>query len=1227
MHRLSTLLAALALLVATSPAAGQVVETDPDPPRTDESVTITFNADEGTGGLANHNGEVYAHTGISTDQNPPQDWKCVKNNWPTSSDFTGNRDDTQLSKVGTNRYELQINDIRAYYQNTSTSCSLEGDEKIQTMNFVFRSADGSKEGKAEGGADIFVDVVDVSGGDPVVQAQINDPSVGPLEPFVTSTNTTVPLSLSAETASIDQFVTLNLYVNGNQVASGGFGTPSLEYDLVLDSPGHYNIEAVATANANGNTIRDTVRAVFTRTPDVVEEARPSGVEDGINYNSDGSVTLSLYAPNKDFVYAIGDFTDWQVSNDHFMKRDGDHWWLTVDGLTSGQQYDFQYFVDGEIRVADPFSKKVRTPADEFLNEEYTVYPGLESYPDRRTNGIVSVLETGQEDFNFSEFEPPPQNEMVVYELLLRDFLEQHSFAALTDTLDYLDRLGINAIELMPVSNFGSNNSWGYNPNFHLALDKSYGPPEDLKQFVEAAHNRGIAVILDVVYNHITNQSPLYQLYGSAEASPFLEANAGGICGGFFEKLNQNSPFIQNYIDRANEYWIEEFNIDGFRYDLAKCLGGEGGVKRMADHVWDNVDKDTYMILEYFAGTAEEERLANYRDDEAGIEGMIPWNKMSEEYGEAGMGYINNGGISSNIEGSYFGFAGLNDPSFMTYMESHDEQWLMHKFASFGNATAEGDYNVKELDTALNRQKLVGAFFFTVPGPRMTWQFAELGYGFQPDECLQDDGGATNCPEGAPSRTEPKPVRWEYRSPEQSPNRVRLYKTWQALLRLRNQYEVFRAPRSISNSEEAINMKASDTDYVRWIKLEDEDLDAVVVGNFDVIPRSTTVSFPQTGTWHNFFANTERQVNTAQQSFDLQPGEFRIYTSEAVAPPPPGLLSFPTVRSSAMVSSSGAVDFGETGVDVSFASGTSGSGTVTVDRFARGPFRPQGIDESTVSDFRFAIDTEDNLEVGSGTEVRLDVSTLSGVGNPSAVTVYRRPTEGTGSFTEVSTSYDAGANELVAQTASFSEFVLASNDADNPLPVEMADFEATTADGAVRLNWRTASETGNATFRVQRRTADARASEEPGRTSTWTTVGSVEGSGTTSQAQSYRFTDEDLPYEADALTYRLAQVDLDGSVHHSKALTVERAVDAVALRRTFPNPARQQVTVQYALPDAQAATLRLYNVLGRRVKTIDRPNQQGRQTVRLNVSDLTSGTYFLRLTAGETTRTRRLTVVR
>jgi len=189
--------------------------------------------------------------------------------------------------------------------------------------------------------------------------------------------------------------------------------------------------------------------------------------------------------------------------------------------------------------------------------------------------------------------------------------------------------------------------------------------------------------------------------------------------------------------------------------------------------------------------------------------------------------------------------------------------------------------------------------------------------------------------------------------------------------------------------------------------------------------------------------------------------------------------------------------------------------------------------------------------------------------------------------------------------------------DTALPVEIAGFEATADGRTVRLAWQTASEIRNVRFEVERNAGDG----------TWTRVGTAQGSGTTTEARSYRFTDQDLPYEADRLVYRLRQVDVDGTAHFSKTVTVERRVDAVELLGTYPNPARGEATVRYALPGRQEVSIQLYDMLGRRVRTVVQSEQSGRQERRLDLSGLSSGVYFLRLTTDEQTRTRKLTIVR
>jgi len=316
------------------------------------------------------------------------------------------------------------------------------------------------------------------------------------------------------------------------------------------------------------------------------------------------------------------------------------------------------------------------------------------------------------------------------------------------------------------------------------------------------------------------------------------------------------------------------------------------------------------------------------------------------------------------------------------------------------------------------------------------------------------------------------------------------------------------------------------------------------------------------------------------------------------------------------------DFGPTGVGIRFPAVT-GAGQVRVTKLEGPPEDTTGLSRVNVSAYRYVIESEEGLSVGDSTEVRLDVSTLRGVGDPDTVTVYRRPLTGVGQLMALPTAYDSTAGDLVAQTGSFGEFVLGSSDVDNPLPIEMAGFEAQLDEGRVQLTWQTASEVNNTGFQVQRRHQGI---------DRWRSLGFVESKasgGTTTTPVSYQFTDRVLPYEADSLFYRLRQVDADGTSKLSDRVEVALSTpDEVQLHAPFPNPAQGQATVRLALPERQTVTLRLYDVLGRRVATVqDGPMAAGRSQLSLDLSSLSSGVYLLRFESDAVTQIRKLTIVR
>ncbi len=860
--------------ILVQPIIAQVVYSDPNYATEWDSITVYFDATEGDQGLMGFTGDIWAHAGvITTASNGPTDWKYVKTNWGE------NTSDTQLTPLGNNLWKLDIGFPHDYY-------GVPNNEQILQLAFVFRNHDGSQTGRDIGGADIFLNLYDsgvtVIVVSPFVDYSFGDPRRAPVFGFPTGT---IPVTITG--AAINTEISnLILLVDGSLHTQSSSDT--LITDLILQNftLGMHKLTAIAL-NTTGLT--DSARFYIMVHNEPVESQRPANIEDGITYfdTETGTATLSLFAPYKDFVYLVGDFNDWMVGEDFYMQKDvgstdSVHFWITINNLIPNQEYAFQYLVDGEIRIADPYTDKVLDNWNDQGISDVT-YPNLKEYPYGKTNHIVSVLQTDQDSFlwQYSDsFDRPPKEELIIYELLVRDFIDQHDFQTLVDTLDYLNNLGINAIEPMPFNEFEGNSSWGYNPSFYFAPDKYYGPKNTLKAFVDECHNRGIAVIMDIVLNHTYGQSPFVRLYNAGEwgaptpQNPWYntQSNFTNPDAQWGNDFNHESIHTQKLVDRINRYWVEEYKIDGFRFDFTKGFGNNtkgsndpwGSIydadrisllKRMADEIWA-FDSTIYVILEHLSENSEEEELADY--------GMMLWGNTNYNYAETAMGYHSSDG-KSDFSWGYYGTRGWEQPNLVTYFESHDEERLMYKNLTWGNSA--GDYNVKELSTALNRMKAVGAFFFTIPGPKMLWQFGERGY----DVSIDDYGG----------RLGEKPPRWEYM---ENPDRVKLYKVFQALIKLRKENPVFHS------ADTDVSLSVGSSTGKKRIRLAHSNMNVVIIGNFGVAGQSIDPQFYHSGRWYDYFSGDSINVQNTNENIFLLPGEFHIYTDRFIEPPEQGILS-------------------------------------------------------------------------------------------------------------------------------------------------------------------------------------------------------------------------------------------------------------------------------------------------------------------------------------------------
>lgn len=624
------------------------------------------------------------------------------------------------------------------------------------------------------------------------------------------------------------------------------------------------------------TVTDSKYTPFTPGA-IAYKSLPSGVEEGINVIDNSTVTLVLYdkdknGSHKDYAYVIGDFNNWTLANDATsqMYRDDDAgcWWITLTGLSATKEYAFQYYigtaVDGAIRLADAYTRKILDP-DNDPQIAASTYTDSKTYPSQGS-GIVSTFKIQADTYSWknTSFKIQDKDHLVIYELLLRDFTSTGDINGAISKLSYLKSLGINAIELMPVQEFDGNDSWGYNPSFYFALDKAYGTDKMYKTFIDECHRQGIAVIFDVVYNQATGNQPFARLYWDsanskpASNNPWFNTDAPHPYSVFCD-FNHESPLVRTFIKRNLKFLLSEYKLDGFRFDLTKGFTQKSSTESTASNYdasriailkdYNNAVKETnpnaIVILEHFCETKEEAELAN--------DGMYLWRNMNNAYCQSAMGWVENSDFSGLYDTS------MPAGSLVSFMESHDEERMSYKQKTWGNYTFKTNLTDRMKELEVNT-----AFFLTVPGPKMIWQFGELGY----DYSINYNGTTGVTAES--ERTSRKPIKWDYYDDS---GRKELYDTYAKLMKLRNNNE------SLFDPSSTFSWQVKETNWSdgRFLTLESIGKDLVVAGNFTNASANYTVTFPHTGTWYNYMTGENITVSSNTRSITVPAYGFRLFT--------------------------------------------------------------------------------------------------------------------------------------------------------------------------------------------------------------------------------------------------------------------------------------------------------------------------------------------------------------
>lgn len=801
----------LSILSLVLISQSQTISSSPPYPTTDSAVIITFDA-TGTA-LEDYSGDLYAHTGVKYPNNDT--WQNVIGSWGN------NTTQPKLTKISSNKYTLTITpSIRQYY-------SIPQNQTAAYLCFVIRNGDASKQT-----GDLFYNIY--KPGSTIIDLDTNK---------VFTLNNDVPITVvSLGADSIKLFIADTLFSKSY--------SSTLITNVTAKQIGRNRFYAIAYTQGQATT---TFSSFFVRNDNLIEPL-PQGIKPGINYTSENSTILAIYAPYKEFIYVVGDFNNWELNSNFQMKLcpDTPIFWISIENLTPQQEYTFQYYIDGQIYIADPYSDKILDPwNDKYINS--TTYPNLKPFP-TKANGIVSVLQTNQPTYNWktTNFILPNINELIIYELHIRDFVAAHSYQTLIDTIKYFKRLGINAIELMPINEFEGNESWGYNPSFYFAPDKYYGTKNKLKEFIDSCHANGIAVIIDMVLNHSYGQSPLVKMYFNNQTNqvssqnPWYNVTSPNPVYSWGYDFNHQSAATKYFCDRVLSYWLTEYNIDGYRMDFTKGFtntNGDGWAYdasriKILKHYYDVVEQakpSSYFILEHLTDNSEETILANY--------GIMLWGNLNHAYSQASMGYS----TGSDFSWISYKLRGWQQPNLVGYMESHDEERTMFKNITYGNFS--NNYSVKDITTALNRAKLSALFFLTIPGPKMIWQFGELGYDISIN---------------VPCRVCNKPIKWDYYSDVE---RKKLFDFYSQIIALRKKYSIFKTQ----------NFSISSTNTIKTITLSTDSAKIFIVGNFDVTNQTTDLEFPDNGTWFELFS--KKQINVSSvYNIELKPGEYRLYST-------------------------------------------------------------------------------------------------------------------------------------------------------------------------------------------------------------------------------------------------------------------------------------------------------------------------------------------------------------
>ena len=572
---------------------------------------------------------------------------------------------------------------------------------------------------------------------------------------------------------------------------------------------------------------------------------------------EGGVVFRVWAPHAERVSVIGSFNGWDGDKHPMQGEENGYWYADVKEAHVGDQYKFLLATEkGDYSRIDPYAREVTGSVG---------------------NAIVHDTHF---DWQGDDFHLAPWNELVIYELHVGTFNDDEEddlpgqFASVSARLGHLKKLGINAIQIMPVGEFAGDRSWGYNPAHIFSVELTYGGPLAFKRFVKRAHQQGIAVILDVVYNHLgPSDLDLWQFDG------WSENDRGGIY--FFNDDRAITPWgetrpdygrgeVRQYILDNVFMWLEEYHVDGVRFDCIQFIRTvDGSEAQELPEGWSLLQWINSQVSQKYPGriTIAEDLQNNKwitRDVGAGGAGFgSQWD--SNFVHPIRLAVITPDDEQRSLVAIRDALCyRYNDDAFdrVIYSESHDE-------VANGKARVPQEVNPKDPKGwyAQKRSTLAAAMVFTAPGIPMLFQ----GQEFLEGEWFRDT----------------VPVDWDQN--EEFRGIVRLYRD---LSRLRLNRDGF--TRGLCGQFTQVYHLHDERKVIafhRWDKGGPAD-DVVVVANFFHEPQDGyVIGFPAAGTWKLRFNSDWRGYSEAFEghpSTDVvaEPGEsdgFPFHAALSIGP--------------------------------------------------------------------------------------------------------------------------------------------------------------------------------------------------------------------------------------------------------------------------------------------------------------------------------------------------------